>query len=201
MVDVKKQELNSTIRSCYIRATSFGRATFLDLSNGDIELFIENNDNSYKLQYFDLEVWDDQGKATTNFYFTFDENIITASDYKLRFKLNGNVKAETSYTIDVLAENAPKIISASQTSYDYNDTLILQGENLVTGLRIPANGSIYAYNEGQITVNAAQTELSMELDVNRAMFPSWVGQTSPRPTRVHIYFDGRYGDSILLDFE
>jgi len=200
-VVVNKQEINSTVKSCYIRATSFARVTFLDVSGGDFELFLENEVNSYKLNYFDLETWENQGKTTTNFYFTFNENILTASDYKLRFRLNGKIKAETPYVIDVLAENAPKIISASQTSYHYTDTLILYGENLVAGLLIPANGYFYVYDKRYVIVNEEQTKIVMELDVNRGMFPSWLGQPSPRPTRVNTYFNGRYGDSILLDFE
>lgn len=200
-VIVNKQEINSTIERCYIRATSFARVTFLDISKGDYELFLENQANSYKLNYFDLQVWDNAGKTTTNFYFTFDEKIVTAGDYKLRFRLDGKVKAETPYVIDVLAENAPKINSASETSYHYTDTLILQGENLVPGLIIPANGYIYSFNDRYVIVNEEKTEIVMELSVNRAMFPSWLGQPSPRPTRVHTYFSGRYGDSILLDFE
>jgi len=198
---VNKIEINSTIKSCYIRATSFARVTFLDISNDNFELFLENEENSYKLNYFDLETWENSGRTTTNFYFYFNESIVTATDYKLRFKLNGIVKAETPYIIDVMAENAPKITSSSKTSYHYTDTLILYGENLVAGLIIPANGYIYVYNSRYVLLNDEHTKIEMALDVNRGMFPSWLGQPSPRPTRVNLYIDGRYADSIVLDFK
>ncbi|WP_417887690.1 DUF5018 domain-containing protein [Zunongwangia sp.] len=199
-VNILKREINSTVQKCYVRATSFGRVTYLDLSNQDYQLYIENETNSYHLNFFDTETWNDNGIPTTNFYFYFDENIETAVDYKLKLKINGQTKAETSYEIDVLKENAPKINSANQQSYNYNDTLILTGENLVPGLRIPANGNIYQYNESYVSVSSDQTILTFPMTLNYQMFPSWVGQSSPRPTRVNIYYDGRYGDSTVLDF-
>jgi hypothetical protein len=199
-VNILKREINSTVQKCYVRATSFGRVTYLDLNNQDYQLYLENEVNSYLLNFFDIETWDDNGVSTTNFYFYINENIETAINYKLRFKINGQTKAETSYEIDVLKENAPKINSANQQSYNYNDTLILTGENLVPGLRIPANGNIYQYNESYVSVSSDQTILTFPMTVNYQMFPSWVGQSSPRPTRINIYYDGRYGDSIILDF-
>jgi hypothetical protein len=198
-VNILKREINSTVQKCYVRATSFGRVTYLDLSNQDYQLYIENETNSYLLSFFDTETWNDNGVPTTNFYFYFDENIETAVNYKLKLKVNGQTKAETPYNLDVLKENAPKINSANQQSYNYNDTLILTGENLVAGIRIPANGNIYQFSDNYISINSNLTILSLPLTYDYAMFPSWVGQPSPRPTRVSIY-DGRYGDSIILDF-
>jgi hypothetical protein len=198
-VHILKPEINATVQKCYVRATSFGRVTYLDLSNQDYQLYLENETNSYLLNFSDTATWNDNGVPTTNFYFYFDEHIETAIDYKLKLKINGQTKAETSYNLDVLKENAPKINAANQQSYDYNDTLILTGENLVSGIRIPANGSIYQFNDNYISINANLTILSLPLTYTYAMFPSWVGQPSPRPTRVSIY-DGRYGDSIIVDF-
>lgn len=200
-IQVIKQEINETIKSCYIRAISFGRVTFLDLTSGEFQLILENELNSYSLNYFDLETWEFDGIFYTNFYFTFNEEIVTANNYKLKFKIDGKVKAETPYMIDVLAENAPKILSANKSSYSYEDTLILQGENLAAGLRIPANGYIYSFDSRYVILNEEKTELSLKLSLNRGMFPSWLGQDSPRPTRISTYFDGRYGDSIIVDFE
>lgn len=198
-VNVSKREINSTIQACYVRATSFGRVTHLDLSQ-NYQLYLENDTNSYLLNYFDVETWDDNGVPTTNFYFYFDETIETAVDYKLRFKINGIIEAETSYEIDVLKENAPRIDAANQLSYSYNDTLILTGENLVPGLRIPANANVYQYGTTYVSVNSTGTTLTFPMTINQGMFPSWVGQPSPRATRVNIYHNGRYGDSIIVDF-
>lgn len=198
-VYVTKIEINSTIQKCYVRATSFGRVIALDLTQ-NYQLYLENDTNSYLLNYFDTSNWDDNGIPVTNFYFYFDENIETATNYKLRFKLNGVVEAETPYDIDVLKENAPRIISTNQLAYSYGDTLILTGENLLPGLRIPANGLVYQYNSSYVSVNSNDTVLTFPITLNPGMFPSWLGQTSPRPTRVNIYHDGRYGDSVVVDF-
>ena len=194
-----KAEVTSTVTQCYIRATSFGRVTNLDISNLDYNLYLENGTNSYLLNYFDLETWDDNGVPTTNFYFYFDENIITSTDYKLRLKKGGQIKAETSYTVDVLAENAPKIVSANQTEYGYGDTLLLTGSNLLPGIRIPANSNIYVFGESHVSVNTDKSILQLTLNNDRAMFPSFHGEPI-RPTRVNIYYNDRYADSIILDF-
>ncbi len=200
-VTVYKQEIKISANNFFIRATFYAQVPYLDISKGDYELFLENDKNSYKLNYFDLEVWENSGNVYSNFYFTFSENIVTANDYKLRFKIDGKVKAETADEIDVLAENAPKIISTDKTAYHYTDTLILKGENLVPGLIIPANGYIYVYDKRYVIVNEDKTEIKMRLDVNRGMFPSWLGQPSPRPTRIYTYINGRYGHSIVVDFK
>ncbi len=136
----------------------------------------------------------------TSFNFKFDEKILTANNYKLRIKADGEIKAETDYLIDVLAENAPKIISANQTSYTNYDTLILTGTNLIPGVSIPANGSIYNLTDHYVSLNPEKTTLKYYMDAYQ-MFPSSMGQQSPRSTRVSVYFDGRYGDSIILDFK
>lgn len=200
-VQVIKQEIYGTIKNCYIRATSFAVVNFLDISSGKFELVLENELNSYKLNYFDLEFWENDGINYTNFYFTFSEDIVSANNYKLKFKIDGKIKAETPYSIDVLAENAPKITSSNKVSYNYTDTLILRGENLVAGVRIPANGYIYGFQGTDVNLNEEKTELSLQLSRNREMFPSWLGQESPRPTRVMTFFNDRYGDSIILNFE
>lgn len=199
-VNVHRANIENTFTKCFIRATSFGRVSYLDLSNPDINLFLENNQNSYELSIYDTAIWDSSGVMMTNFYFDFTEDIVSATDYKLRFKINDEILAETDYVIDVLAENAPEIISANQASYTYNDTLILTGTNLLPGLSIPANFSNYIYNDSYVDVSPDGMTLEFVMDINYGMFPSWLGQPSPRPTRVRIYHEGRYGDSIIVDF-
>lgn len=202
-INVSRPEINSTIEKSYVRAISFGRVTNIDLEQQTYELYLENNTNSYLLSFFDIHSWESNGIFTTNFYFQINEDINTANDYKLKFKLNGQTKAETSYYLDILKENAPKINSSNQQIYSYDDNLILTGENLVAGIRIPANGIIYQFgnNNDDVSINPEKTTLTLKLDYDRAMFPSWLGQDSPKATRVSIYYNGRYGDSIILDFD
>ena len=85
--------------------------------------------NSYKLNYFDLEFWEYDGINYTNFYFTFSEDIVSANNYKLKFKIDGKIKAETPYSIDVLAENAPKITFLIKF-HTITRVLLLQGKKL-----------------------------------------------------------------------
>ncbi|MCV9927260.1 DUF5018 domain-containing protein [Flavobacterium sp. LS1R49] len=200
-VHIIKPEITSTITKCYIRAVSLGQLSNIDLlSDSNYKLYLENDKNSYLLNYFDPVSYTSENKIHTAFYFKFDERILTANNYKLRVKLNGEIKAETNYTIDVLAENAPKIISANQTSYNYSDTLILTGTNLIPGLSIPANGNTYNLTEYHVTLNPEKTTLKYYMSLYQ-MFPSFMGQQSPRSTRVSVYNNGRYGDSIILDFK
>ena len=200
-VIINKIAIKATYKMFYTRATSFAQVNYLDISSDSYELFLENNNNSYKLDHFDVEVWESNGKPISNFNYTLNENIVTADDYVLRFKVNGKIMAESDFTLDVLAENVPKIFSASKSSYYYTDTLILYGENLVQGLAIPANGNIYLYDSRYVSINADRTEIQLDLSVNRTMFPGYVGGESPRPTRISIFINGRYGDSIVVDFE
>ena len=198
-VIIIKQEILSTLEKCYIRATSFGRVSVIDLKAGNYELFLENELNSYAIDYFEVETWTSNEVLQSNFQFNFREDIVTATNYKLKFKLNGKIKAVTPYVIDVLADNAPEIESVNKTGFHYEDTLILKGKNLYPGLRIQA-GNIFSYDERYVDVNEAQTELSFFINVNRGMFPGGMGQDSPRPTRVSIYHDGRYADFVIVDF-
>jgi hypothetical protein len=151
------------------------------------------------LNYFDVVKWDSNGTMNSNFYFYFDEKIATASDYKLVIKLNNKVEAQTSYPIDVLAENAPKILSSNKSNYNYTDNLIISGTNLLPGLEIPANGSLYHFNENYLNLNPEKTILTFTMDVYQ-LFPSYLGQQSPRSSRVAFFYNDRPGDSIILNF-
>jgi hypothetical protein len=126
---------------------------------------------------------------------------VTANNYKLKYIVDGQVKSISNFDVDILSENLPNIISSNQTNYSYNDTLILTGQNLMPGIRIAAhNVLIYQYNSSFVSISSDGTELTLSLDTNQNMFPSWVGQPSPYPTPVIIYYNGRYGETIIVDF-
>ncbi|KAF2507936.1 DUF5018 domain-containing protein [Flavobacterium zhairuonense] len=201
-VIVTKPEITYTFTKVYIRAVSSGYVNNINLTESSkYKLYLENDKNSYLLDYFEVNTFPTvNGGVVSYFNFKFDEKIISASNYKLRVKTEGIIKAETNYTIDVLAENAPKITSANQTSYTNYDTLILTGTNLIPGVSIPANGSIYNLTDYYVNLNSEKTILKYYMDAYQ-MFPSSMGQKSPRSTRVSVYYDGRYGDSIVLDFK
>jgi len=70
---------------------------------------------------------------------------------------------------------------------------------LLPGIRVMAGLTIYQYNSNHVSVNTDGTELTIPLDINSGMFPTW-GEPSPRLTPIFIYFEGRYGAGIEVNF-
>jgi len=135
------------------------------------------------------------GALNTSFKIEFPNNIVTATNYILRYIVDNEIKAESEFLVDVLVENAPNITSSNQSYYVYGDTLILYGTNLLPGLRVVANnGSIYQYDQSYISVNPDATILTFPMYLNSSMF------YGSDPTPVVIYYNGRYGETIILDF-
>jgi len=200
-VKVYKREINISYKSCYIRATPFGRVNFIDLTKDKYDLVLENSTNSYSLDYFDVIIWGDE-ITQSNFYFTIKEEIATADDYVLKFKLDGKTIASTPYNIDVLAENAPKFISLSQDSYSRNDVLVINGENITDAITIPSNGSIFIIqNSSQYdyTVNSDRTQAALILDYYY-LFPSYFGREPAEKIITFLGKDRRYGESFTTIF-
>lgn len=185
----------------YSNAKPYVRTTFADLTIPNSKITLENNLNSYELNYYNYDSYIYEDILYTSFQIEFPNNIVTATDYKLRYEVNNIVKAEANFNVDVLVENAPQITSSNQTVYQRNDILILYGINLVPGLRIPADGSVYVYNQNYVSINNDNTELTFPMTINGQMFPSYHGQSEDQPTPIIIYFNGRYGDSIIVDFD
>jgi hypothetical protein len=185
----------------YSNATPYLRTSNVDLSLPNSKIILENTANSYELNFSNYNTYMNNDILYSSFQIEFTTSIVTANNYKLIYIVDGEVKSISNFDVDILSENIPDIISSNQTYYSYNDTLILTGQNLVPGIRIAAhNVLIYQYNASFVSTNSDGTELTLPLDVNQNMFPSWVGQPSPYPTPVIIYFNGRYGETIVVDF-
>ena len=196
-VQATRPRLYASVKKSYIRAVSGATITNYDLTKDNLDLYLENESNSYLLTYFDLLVRGNDETPTTDFNFEFDESIVTASDYKLRIKHGIQIIAETDDTFDVLAEGAPKITSVNKTEFVYGETLIITGTNFYPRLRYPYNGSIFVHdvNSRYLTMNSEATELRLEWTYSRSQFGS------STPTRVSIYNDGRYADSVAIIFK
>ena len=185
----------------YSNATPYVRTTYVDLSIPNSNIILENDANSYEIEPYNYTTYENNDLLNTSFQFEFPTDIVTAIDYKLKYIVDGQVKSVSPFNLDVLSENAPEIISSNQTNYSYNDTLILTGNNLLPGLRIVAhNGLIYQFNESSVSVNDDGTELTLLLDTNINMFPSWVGGTSPSETPLIMYYNARNGQTLVVDF-
>jgi hypothetical protein len=187
----------------FTKATPYVRCEFIDPTLPNSQLYLENDSNSYEMDITDYtsSVGSTFGQTFTRFFIEFPDNIETASDYKLVYKVDGILKAESDFMIDILSENIPDIFSSNQTTYSYQDTLTLLGENLTAGARIAtSNGSIYQYNASNVNLNAESTELTIELDNNSNMFPSYYADP-PFNTAVMLFTNGRYGETIWLTFD
>ncbi|WP_394908071.1 DUF5018 domain-containing protein [uncultured Mesonia sp.] len=185
----------------YSNATPYVRTANVDLSLPNSKIILENTANSYELNFNNYNTNTGNDNLFSFFQIEFPANVVTANNYKLKYVVNGQVKSISNFDVDIVSDNVPVIISANQTSYSYNDTLILTGQNLLPGIRIAAhNVIIYHYNSSYVSINTDGTELTLPLNVNYNMFPSWVGQPSPYPTPIIIYYNGRYGETIVVDF-
>jgi len=176
----------------------------IDLTVPNSALVLENDTHSYTLTYSDYNVTpsDYIVGVSGSFRIHFPSNIVSASNYKLRYKVNNEIMAEAIDNVDVLAENVPVIISSNQDIYKRGDTMILSGTNLVPGILIDAhNGSDYVYFPPYLTVNNEETEITFPMTINPAMFPSYHGIAEDYPTRIFIYYQGREGSSIVVDFD
>lgn len=196
-VETKRPRLVALINKCYIRAISTAYLRGYDLSDNNFQLYLENENNSYLLNYINPSVRGNNENPITEFMFEFNEDIITANDYKLRLKDGNRIIAEEEDTIDVLAEGAPKINSVNQSKFSYGDTLIITGTNLFPALLIPANSKTYLFSGHYITINSQNTELSIFLDASD-IFP--FGQSTIKKV-VSIYLNDRYADGEVLLFE
>jgi len=179
----------------YYNASPYIRSTFVDLTIPNSKIVLENDTNSYELNYSNYSETTYNGIQNTSFQIEFPSNIVTATNYTLRYIVDNEIKAESEFLVDVLVENAPDIISSNQSYYVYGDTLILYGINLLPGLRVVANnGSIYQYNQSYMSVNTDATILTFPMTLNSSMF------YGSGLTPVVIYYNGRYGETIILNF-
>lgn len=185
----------------FTKATPYIRCEFIDPILPNSQLYLENDSNSYEMNITDFTSWAGGafGQNFTRFFIEFPNNIETANDYKLVFKVDGILKAESDFMIDILSENVPDIFSSNQTTYSYQDTLTLIGEHLTAGMRI-ATSNIYQYTASNVNLNAGSTELTIELNNNSNMFPSYYADP-PFNTAVMLFANGRYGETIWLTFD
>ncbi|GAB5476059.1 MAG: hypothetical protein Mars2KO_41580 [Maribacter sp.] len=187
----------------YSNARAVIGGTGLDISIPNSSVVLENDTNSYVLNTEDLNMsTGSDGRNFTAFYYTFPEDMVTATNYKIKYKIGDEVKTESNFLMDVVADDLPIITSSNQTVYQRDDTLILSGTNLVPGLWIYAwNGLVYGYGDNYITVNNEKTELTLPLTRTSDMFPSSGGQSENYSTIIAIYYQNRLGGSYTVEFD
>lgn len=190
----------------YANAEVITEGSGIDITIPNSSLVLENGINSYDLTPYDYSSTTyTNGMSYNGFKFKFPPNVQTATDYKLKFKIGDEVKTESAFEIDVLADDIPLPISFDQDIYHWNDVLVLTGENLNGVISIPSNGSLYmiwnTYNY-DIEVNSDRTELTLTLD-NYRLFPSYYGRPQEEKT-ITLYGPNplrRLGPTINTVFE
>lgn len=186
----------------YTRADISISGSFLDPNLPGAEMYLFDGTNEYPLPILQIESYD-QDEYTTfySLYTKIPENIPTFNKYKIAFRTNNSV-TQSEYLIDILAENSPKFMSLNQTSYSWNDVLVITGENLTEIITIPSNGSLFIVQKSghyDYTLNSAKTQISLILDYYY-LFPAYFGRP---PSELTITFrgpDGRMGDSFITTF-
>ena len=136
----------------FIRAELFINLDFLDPSDSEAELFLDDGVNRIDLSVVTSETFENQRIITNQITTRIPENTITSSNYKIVFK-NGDLTVESDFLIDVLAEGAPRIISVNQNSYSEGDTLIVTGEDLTDFIGVPSNGSFFLFDPQSSSLN------------------------------------------------
>ncbi|WP_163517685.1 DUF5018 domain-containing protein [Gelidibacter japonicus] len=186
----------------FTRASLFITGNFLDPNLPGAELYLFDGTNKYSLPMTDSSSYEQNAHITVfNFYTKIPENIPTHKNYRIGFRTDHS-DVLSDIVIDILAENAPKFVSLNQTSYSWNDVLVITGENLTEIITIPSNGSIFIVKKSgnyDYTLNSSKTEISLILDY-RYFFPSHFGRL---PTEKTISFrtqDGRMGESFTTIF-
>ena len=175
----------------------------INLNLPNSSLVLENDKNSYVLEYSNYETYDreDLLGVENNFLIHFPENIVSADNYELKYKVSGETLSTYRREFDVVSGDVPKITGVNRERFVRGDTLIIYGENLAPGVLIRAhNGRGYAYNGHYVKLNSEKTELRVPLTNNYSMFPSYHAKYEDVPTPIYIYYQAREGDSTIVDF-
>ena len=160
----------------FVRAEMYINLDFLDPSIPGSRLYLDDGVNTFDLPITKLESFENQRIITYQVTTKIPDNTITSENYKIVYE-SSDVSIESNFLIDVLAEDAPKIIATNQNSYNEGDTLIVQGENLIDIIGVPSNGSFFILNsQGNIDVelNPEKTEYKLLLSgstIRPAFFP------------------------------
>ncbi|NRB82466.1 MAG: DUF5018 domain-containing protein [Winogradskyella sp.] len=166
------------------------------------QLILRDGSTEYLIETVNLisENVDSNNASVYQISFTIPENIPTSNNYRLIYRLGDN-NGEFNIDIDIMSDG-PENMTINQTSYNYNDVLIVNGINLVPGLVVPSNGNNYIVensNNYDIEVNPEGTQLTWTLDFFQH-FPSYYGQ-APQLKKVYTLGQNRrVGKAIFINF-
>lgn len=201
MPEIANNTNNLNTQSYYTRASFYISGSFLNPNLSGAELYLFDGTNEYPLPIVRSENYDSNEYTTIyNLFTQIPENIPTSNNYKIAFRTDNSV-TESEFLIDIVAENAPKFSSLNQTSYSFNDVLVINGENLTDTIIIPSNGSHFIINSSNYDyiLNDDKTQISLILDYYY-LFPAYFGDPPSEKTITFRGPDGRIGESFTTIF-
>jgi len=149
---------------------------FLDINRTNAKLYLTDGTNNFPLPIIKSSNYNN-GDYLVKYNLTtkIPKNIPTYAKYKIIFEYKDS-KTESETYIDILAENAPNPISLNKSVYNFNDVLIINGDNLKEIISIPSSGSYYLIQNPyyDINLNSDKSELRVTLS-NYQLFPSYFG--------------------------
>jgi hypothetical protein len=174
---------------------------FIDLSLPNSKIELSDGTNKYPLEII---------TATNSFNGLIQNSRITATipastptntNYEIIYSGIG-FQHVSDYTVDIKQENSPLPLTVDKMEYNYDDELIITGENLTEYIGIPSlNGSFYLMDPrgSEITLNADRTELRVILDI-RQLFPSYFGREAQEFNISFFDSERRIGRTIPATF-
>lgn len=174
---------------------------FIDLSLPDSKLLLSDGTNKYPLEIISTSSTYSGLLENSRIITTIPESTPTSTTYKIVYE-GTEFEYFSDYLVDIKQENSPLPLAVDKAEYNYNDELVITGENLTEYIRIPSvNGSLYQFSPfgSQIEVNADRTVLTVLLDT-WLIFPSYFGRSAQEMTVYFLDEDGRNGRTIQATF-
>ncbi len=164
------------------------------------KLVISDGTNEYDLEILSTQ----QGSNGMNGFVSevrIPSNVPTGI-YNLLYQ-RGAYIVDLAVDFDIDGDNVPVVTSTNQTSYNYNDQMIITGQNLTPSIVIPSNGSQYIINPPSSTYNYMlspdRTTITLDLG-NFQLFPSYYGNSPEVKKILLIGENGRDGISFEVTF-
>lgn len=174
---------------------------FIDLSVPESKVQLYDGTNKYPLDIVstsnELNGLIENSRIIAN----IPDSTPTSTSYRVVYE-GSDFEYFSDYYVDIKQENSPLPLTVDKAEYNYNDELIITGENLTEYIRIPSlNGSLYQFSPfgSQIEVNSDGTVLTVLLD-RRPIFPSYFGSPAQEMTVYFLDEDGRSGKTIQATF-
>lgn len=178
------------------RINVFGN--YIDIEQPDAQILLIDGVNEYPMPIVDSEIFSSPGNPTTQIIvIDLPESLPSFANYTLIYRTSeGDIPFNTN--LDIL-QGGPSNMVINQTSFFLNDVLIIDGDNLLSGLVVPSNGNQFIVrnsNNYDIQLNGDATQLTWTMDYQQH-FPSYYGDSPQERTIYTIDDNGRVGKPVI----